>query len=487
MNKKIIISAAAIIALAACSEDKGAVSTVGTEPSTEAPVTAEKSLSDADIAFMNGMLDFFGSSSKAVVSDDVNDVTPTDDPTLTLSPVLFTFTTGKEVVYNEIKANGSCWVNLYNQEDGISFYKSKKEKVPGYSTILDQYDDATILLKENEGSLYMQDLHYKTFAGKTELCVADSIAYVAECNEKGGVYRIYNEGCGTTLEMSCVAKVSGQTELRAIANTFKGECETFVANLPEAEELPTVHCQGDTENGMACDTTQKNDENVSANNVAKTLSDADIAFMNSMLDSFGSSNKAVVSDDVILDEVVPTDEPTLTLSPVLFTFTTEKEVVYNEIKSNGSCWVNLYGEENGISFYKSKKEKVPGYNTILDQYDDATILLKENEGSLYMQDLHYKTFAGKTELCVSDSIAYVAECNEKGGIYRIYNEGCGTTLEMSCVAKVFSQTELRTIANTFKGECESFIANLPEAEELPTVHCQGDTENGMVCDTTWNE
>ena len=158
-------------------------------------------------------------------------------------------------MYNEIKSNGSCWVNLYNQEDGISFYKSKKEKVSGYSTILDQYDDATILLKENEGSLYIQDLHYKTFAGKTELCVADSIAYVAECNEKGGIYRIYNEGCGTSLEMSCVAKVSSQTELRAIANTFKGECETFIANLPEAEPLPTVQCQGDTENGMACDTT----------------------------------------------------------------------------------------------------------------------------------------------------------------------------------------------------------------------------------------
>ena len=237
----------------------------------------------------------------------------------------------------------------------------------------------------------------------------------------------------------------------------------------------------------ACSEDKGAGTSVGTDSTAETLSDADIAFMNSMLDSFGSSNKAVVSDDIILDEVVPTDEPTLTLSPVLFTFTTGKEVVYNEIKSSGSCWVNLYDEEKGISFYKSKKEKIPGYSTILDQYDDATILLKENEGSLYMQDLHYKTFAGKTELCVSDSIAYVAECSEKGGIYRIYNEGCGTTLEMSCVAKVSSQTELRTIANTFKDECESFIANLPEAEELPTVHCQGDTENGMVCDTTWNE
>lgn len=250
MNKRIIISAAAVIALAACSEDKGAGTSVGTDSTAE-------TLSDADIAFMNSMLDSFGSRSKAVVSDDIilDEVVPTDEPTLTLSPVLFTFTTGKEVVYNEIKSNGSCWVNLYDEEKGISFYKSKKEKVPGYSTILDQYDDATILLKENEGSLYMQDLHYKTFAGKAELCVSDSIAFVAECNEKGGIYRIYNDGCGASLEMSCVAKVSSQTELRTIANTFKGECESFIANLPEAEELPTVHCQGDTENGMVCDTT----------------------------------------------------------------------------------------------------------------------------------------------------------------------------------------------------------------------------------------
>lgn len=259
MNKRIVVSFAAVIALAACSEDKGTVSSVGIDSTAEASSvknTAGEPLSDADIVFMNSMLDSFGSRHKAVLSDDVNDVTPTDEPTLTLSPVLFTFTTEKDVVYNKIKSNGSCWVNLYNEENGISFYKSKKEKISGYSTILDQYDDATILLKENEGSLYMQDLHYKSFAGKTEVCVSDSIAYVAECNEKGGVYRIYNEGCGTTLEMSCVAKVSGQTELRAIANTFKGECETFIANLPEADVLPTVHCQGDTENGMVCDTTQ---------------------------------------------------------------------------------------------------------------------------------------------------------------------------------------------------------------------------------------
>lgn len=259
MNKRIVVSFAAVIALAACSEDKGTVSSVGIDSTAEASSvknTAGEPLSDADIVFMNSMLDSFGSRHKAVLSDDVNDVTPTDEPALTLSPVLFTFTTEKEVVYNEIKANGSCWVNLYDEENGISFYKSQREKVPGYSVIREEFNNTTILFKENEGSLYRQDLYYKHFAGKTELCVTDSIASVAECSEKGGIYRIYNDGCGTSFQMSCVTKVSNQAELRPIANTLKSECETFIANLPEADVLPTVHCQGDTENGMVCDTTQ---------------------------------------------------------------------------------------------------------------------------------------------------------------------------------------------------------------------------------------
>ena len=77
MNKRIIISAAAVIALAACSEDKGAGTSVGTDSTAE-------TLSDADIAFMNSMLDSFGSSNKAVVSDDVvTDEETTDDETTT--------------------------------------------------------------------------------------------------------------------------------------------------------------------------------------------------------------------------------------------------------------------------------------------------------------------------------------------------------------------------------------------------------------------
>ena len=144
MNKRIIISAAAVIALAACSEDKGAGTSVGTDSTAE-------TLSDADIAFMNSMLDSFGSSNKAVVSDDIilDEVVPTDEPTLTLSPVLFTFTTGKEVVYNEIKSSGSCWVNLYDEEKGIVFTRLVYK-----AFLCEGQNEKNILLQEDEHSEY---------------------------------------------------------------------------------------------------------------------------------------------------------------------------------------------------------------------------------------------------------------------------------------------------------------------------------------------
>ncbi|NLO22936.1 MAG: hypothetical protein GX116_01180 [Fibrobacter sp.] len=258
MNKRIVFFAVAVIALVACSESKSSGVSVGTEPSVKTSSIKNavgETSSDAEIAFMNNMLDSFARSHGAVVSDEIGEATPTDGATISLSPVLFDFATKKEVLFNEIKSNGSCWVNLYDEENGISFYKSKREGIPGYNTILEESDDARILFKENEGSLYRQDWRYKDFAGKREVCVADSIAFVSECNEKNGVYRVYNGDCGASLEMSCVVKVSSQTELRSIANKLKNECEKFIADLPEAKNMPTVHCQGDTENGMVCDTT----------------------------------------------------------------------------------------------------------------------------------------------------------------------------------------------------------------------------------------
>ena len=251
MNNTIIIFAATIITLAACSDNKGSESTIESDVEI---------LSDADSTYMKEMLNSFGSPSNAIIIDDLNldEVTPTDEPISQVSPIVYTFTTTKKIVYSQITSTGSCWVNTYNEENGISFYKAKKEQVPDNNTILEQSDNATIFLKENEGSLYKQDLHYKLYAGNIDYCVADSTAFVSECKGKGGIYKIYNKGCSSEgyLEASCVAKISNQTSLESIANTLKEECEAFVAELSEAEPIPTVYCQGDTENGLVCDTTR---------------------------------------------------------------------------------------------------------------------------------------------------------------------------------------------------------------------------------------
>ena len=153
MNNTIIIFAATIITLAACSDNKGSESTIESDVEI---------LSDADSTYMKEMLNSFGSPSNAIIIDDLNldEVSPTDEPISQVSPIVYTFTTTKKIVYSQITSTGSCWVNTYNEENGISFYKAKKEQVPDNNTIPEQSDNATIFLKENEGSLYKQDLHY---------------------------------------------------------------------------------------------------------------------------------------------------------------------------------------------------------------------------------------------------------------------------------------------------------------------------------------
>lgn len=254
MNKKLIISTAAIFAFVACSEDSGNVSSAETSTATEV-------LSEADAAFMKSLLKASGEGKVASDGIDFDEASPTDEQTLGISPAAVSpFTTEAEIVYSEINDAGSCWVNMYKAENGISYSKSKKEKLPGSRTILEHSDDTHILLKENEGSLFRQNLLYKSYAGNAELCKADSVTFVSECNKKGGIYEIYSKGCSEAnpFEASCVMKVPNDTKLEFIASAFQEECESFVTNLPEVEALSTITCQGDTENGMVCDTTRNN-------------------------------------------------------------------------------------------------------------------------------------------------------------------------------------------------------------------------------------
>ena len=109
-----------------------------------------------------------------------------------------------------------------------------------------------------------------------------------------------------------------------------------------------------------------------------------------------------------------------------------------------------------------------------------------------LHEYDYSAFFGGNELTagrtITGAVNFLMDI-KRGKEREIYSKECSpqTTLEASCIAKVSNETTLKTIANTLKAECESFVTNLPEAEPIPTVHCQGDTENGMTCDTTWNQ
>ena len=90
MNNTIIIFAATIITLAACSDNKGSESTIESDVEI---------LSDADSTYMKEMLNSFGSPSNAIIIDDLNldEISPTDEPISQVSPIVYTFTTTKRL------------------------------------------------------------------------------------------------------------------------------------------------------------------------------------------------------------------------------------------------------------------------------------------------------------------------------------------------------------------------------------------------------
>lgn len=219
------------------------------------------------------------------------------------------------------------------------------------------------------------------------------------------------------------------------------------------------------------------------NSIDSTLENADTVYMNSLLDALES--QSTISDNVNLDEAKPTEQPTLKPTSVLISFKTENTPIYEKSTANGSCWVNMYKSENGISYSINKNEKIENSSTIFSNSDDATIVLKEHDGSTYKQDSHFKLPAGNVENCQKDSSKYVSECKENGGLFKVYNKGCVQDghLEISCVTKVSSLIKIEDIAKELKNNCEEFMDALPKADQQPAEHCQGNSDEGIICET----
>lgn len=228
----------------------------------------------------------------------------------------------------------------------------------------------------------------------------------------------------------------------------------------------------------ACSDKNAVDASTEKNGSLEKLSDADVDFMKTMLGEFG--NGQIVSDGVNLDGVVPTEGSSPSVSPAAVNpFKTEPEIVFSDFKSTGSCWMNVYKDEKGIYYSKSVKGDNPGEDS-----DDALISLGKNEESLYKLEGHFKLYSENAiKRCETDSIAFVKECNENGGFYKIYNKGCfAGSFEVACVSKVSANTKLETIADSLKSECEAFVAELPDENVMPGEQCVGDTGHGLVCD-----
>lgn len=238
MNKKILITAtAAMLAFVACSDDKTAGAAV------EGNAAAD--LTGSEKAYMDSLLNSFGSVGS--VSDGTGDVT-TPSTSIEVSPVLYYFKSESDRIYkDQIVSKGICYVDLNAEEQGATIAKSRGS-----------YEDhiTTVLLREHEGAFYKQDLYY-SLNTKPEDCKTDGAAFVSACEENGGLSKIYgNCAEGTLFESSCVVKITDETSLNSIAGELVKECKSHmeeVSLMDDPEKINGEYCQGDTENGMTCE------------------------------------------------------------------------------------------------------------------------------------------------------------------------------------------------------------------------------------------
>jgi len=252
MVKRIgVIALLCLLTFLACSDDKGNVTSGAIE---ETNALAQKSsssgnkdvkgessgsevpvLSEMDSNYIIKALNSYVSSEQFVSGDDDEDDA---DPVVSLSPVEYNFTSPLKKVYGrQENCRGACYVLLFEQESGIRWWGRSYETGE---------NNVSILLKEVNGDLFEHYLQSSSFYNdNVKLCVSDSLSFVEKCKTKGGLFKVYNNGCEQEqpyLEMACVSKIPDTTELDAMAETIAEDCENFISGLTAMPPDGTTVC-----------------------------------------------------------------------------------------------------------------------------------------------------------------------------------------------------------------------------------------------------
>ena len=214
------------------------------------------------------------------------------------------------------------------------------------------------------------------------------------------------------------------------------------------------------------------------------FTEAEIAIVDSIIAanmvSPNSSNSAR-TDDADLDsvEVTPSPATSSSRSKIDDAYRWEdRENVYTFHNNGNVNYCAVFASEINQGLFQTQSEKGGSGYVIFE-------MVETEFGVLAMEYMHYSHWDMD---CTVESDAFAKECEGLGGYYKLEEKSCQKGyVEAACSYKVTDKDEAqknfeeKAIAN-----CKDFESTHPD-EVIPSVYCEGSSEGGMKCDTTYSD
>ena len=194
-----------------------------------------------------------------------------------------------------------------------------------------------------------------------------------------------------------------------------------------------------------------------------------------------SSNNAYTEDSYVLDtvEVTPSSATSSSRSKIDEAYRWEdRENVYTFHNNGNVNYCAVFASEINQGLFQTQSEKGGSGYVIFE-------ILEAELGTLAMEYMHYSRWGMD---CAAESDALAEECGARGGYYKLKEESCQKgSLDAACSYKVTDKDEAK---KNFQGKaianCKDFESSHPE-EVIPSVYCEGSSDGGVKCDTTYSD
>lgn len=194
-----------------------------------------------------------------------------------------------------------------------------------------------------------------------------------------------------------------------------------------------------------------------------------------------ASSNSFSTDGIDLDtvEVTPSSATSSSRSKIDEAYRWEdRENVYTFHNNGNVNYCAVFASEINQGLFQTQSEKGGSGYVIFE-------ILETELGTLAMEYMHYSRWGMD---CAAESDALAEECGAQGGYYKLKEENCQSgSLDAACTYKITDKDEAK---KNFQGKsianCKDFESSHPE-EVIPSVYCEGLSEGGVKCDTSYSD